>query len=67
MAIEARDIATLISVVNWARMPPFAFDVEPEPGKGSFSIRQTSGRPRRARWNATLQPMTPAPMIATSA
>ena len=32
MAIEARDIATLISVVNWARMPPFAFDVEPEPG-----------------------------------
>ena len=48
MAIEARDIATLISVVNWARMPPFAFDVEPLPGR-RLLLDQGHVRPAEAR------------------
>src|SRR5204862_1939608 len=66
MSIDASDMRTFTSVVNWARMPPFALEVEPAPGTFSRSSRRTRRFPMRASWKATLQPITPAPTIATS-
>jgi len=56
----------LISLENWARMPPAAFEVEPSPGAASFSSTPTLPTPRRAKFQAIDVPMIPAPMMATS-
>ena len=51
---------------NWARTPPAALLVEPEPSSARSSS-STSVIPASARWKATLTPITPPPMITTSA
>src|SRR5215471_14100876 len=51
---------------NWARTPPAALDVEPEPSAARSST-STSRTPASARWNAMLAPITPPPMITTEA
>ena len=40
---------TLISLENWARIPPAALDVEPDPENGSRSSTTTPFTPRRPR------------------
>src|SRR6266498_2751421 len=56
----------LARLVNEERTPPTALQVEPEP-RLSRSMRTTSLTPASARWNAQLVPMTPPPMMTTSA
>ena len=56
---------TLSSSANWARMPPAAFEVEPE-ASVSRSISTTS-TPSSRRWNAVLAPIAPPPITTTSA
>src|SRR6266540_571778 len=56
----------LARLVNEERTPPTALQVEPEP-RLSRSMRTTSSTPASAKWNAQLVPMTPPPMMTTSA
>src|SRR6266540_6417010 len=56
----------LARLVNEERTPPTALQVEPEP-RLSRSMRTTLPTPASARWNAQLVPMTPPPMMTTSA
>jgi hypothetical protein len=51
---------------NWARTPPAALQVEPDPSS-LCSTRTTPRTPDRARWYAELRPMMPPPMTTTDA
>src|SRR3954464_14189046 len=56
----------LVSSENCSRTPPADLDVEPH-DNSSASSSTTSATPASARWNAALEPITPPPMITTSA
>src|SRR5688572_15167617 len=64
--MESLESRTLISLPNWARMPPAALAVDPRPGLISRSTTATSVQPEVARFHARAVPMVPPPMIATS-
>ena len=65
-SIERSARAMLISSENCSRTPPADFDVDPH-DNWSASSSNTSVTPASARWNAALAPITPPPMITTSA
>jgi hypothetical protein len=51
---------------NWARSPPIGLPELPEPSS-QRSMTTMLFTPASAKWNAMLAPITPPPMITTSA